>query len=90
VNWSHNASGWRAVSQHSTTKERVKTEKEDAEDFNPQQDENAEVELFIGATIGNQNEGTIYTDQRGNFPGRLYHGKQCIFVAYEYRSNQFW
>jgi hypothetical protein len=39
-------------------------------DFNPPQDESAEVELFIGATIGDQNDGTIYTDQTGSMPVR--------------------
>jgi hypothetical protein len=51
----------------STTKEMTPTKTEEAEDFNPQQDENADVELFIGATISEQNDSTIYTDQTGNF-----------------------
>ena len=46
----------------SMTKEKTQTETEKAEDFNPQQDEAAEVELFIGATITDQNDGTIYTN----------------------------
>ena len=53
------------------------------EDFQPKIDENAEIELFIGATIAEQNEGTIYTDQKGNFPVTSYHGKRAHFVAYD-------
>ena len=57
------------------------------QDFRPTTDKNAEVELFIGATIANTHDGTIYTDQTGNFPVRSFHGKRCKFIAYEYRSN---
>eukprot|EP00804_Cyclotella_cryptica_P027665 CCRYP_010275-RA/>CCRYP_010275-RA protein AED:0.43 eAED:0.43 QI:0/0/0/1/0/0/4/0/331 len=56
-------------------------------DFNPPVEDVQEVELFIGATIGEQNPGTIYTDQTGHFPVRSFHGKRYQFVAYEYRSN---
>jgi hypothetical protein len=56
-------------------------------DFRPPIDEKAEVELFIGATIADQNDGTIYTDNTGRFPVQSFHGKQIQFVAYEYRSN---
>ena len=56
-------------------------------DFRPPIDEEANVELFIGATIAEQNEGTIYTDNTGKFPVQSYHGKRIQFVVYEYRSN---
>eukprot|EP00804_Cyclotella_cryptica_P024369 CCRYP_020067-RA/>CCRYP_020067-RA protein AED:0.42 eAED:0.30 QI:0/0/0/1/0/0/2/0/521 len=56
-------------------------------DFNPTQEDVDEVQLFIGATIGEQNPGTVYTDQTGNFPVRSFHGNRCQFVAYDYRSN---
>ena len=56
-------------------------------DFRPPIDEEANVELFIGATIAKQNEGTIYTDNTGKFPVQSYHGKRIQFVVYEYRSN---
>jgi hypothetical protein len=56
-------------------------------DFRPPIDEEAAVELFIGATIAEQNDGTIYTDNTGRFPVQSYHGKRIQFVAYEYRSN---
>ena len=56
-------------------------------DFNPEQDEDAEVELFIGATIGNQNDDTLYIDQTGVMPVPSFHGNQYQFIAYEYRSN---
>ncbi len=56
-------------------------------DFRPPIDEEANVELFIGATIAEQNEGTIYTDNTGKFPVKSYHGKRIQFVVYEYRSN---
>ena len=55
--------------------------------FNPKQDETAQVELFVGATIALQNDGTIYTDQIGNFPVQSYQGKRCMSVAYKYMSN---
>ena len=45
------------------------------------------MEIFIGATIGEQNDGVIYTDQTGSMPVQSYHGKKCHFVAYEYQSN---
>ena len=57
------------------------------QDFRPLIDENAEVEFFIGATLTEQNEGTIYTDNTGRFPIQSFHGKKVQFVAYEYRSN---
>ena len=50
-------------------------------------DEKAEFELFIEATIADQNDGTIYTDQAGNLPVQSFHGKKCQFVVYEYKSN---
>jgi hypothetical protein len=56
-------------------------------DFNPPVEDVQEVELFIGATIDEQNPGTIYTDQTGQFPVRSFHGKRYQFVAYVYRSN---
>lgn len=49
----------------------------DPKDFNPQKDETAEVELFLGTTIALQNNGTIYTDQTGNFPVRSFHDKNA-------------
>ena len=42
---------------------------------------------FIGATIADTHDSTIYTDQTGNSPVRSFHGKRCKFIAYEYRSN---
>lgn len=66
----------------------AKKEAEDIElDYNPPQDENAEVKLFIGATIGDQNDDTIYTDRTGSMPVPSFHGNQYQFIAYEYRSN---
>jgi hypothetical protein len=53
-------------------------------DFRPPIDEEAAVELFIGATIADQNNGTMYTDNTGKFPVQSYHGKRIQFVAYEY------
>ena len=71
----------------STTKG-IKTKTESgATDFNPKQEDIEEVQLFIGATIGEQNTGTVYTDQTGNFPVRSFQGNKCQFVAYDYRSN---
>jgi UDP-glucose 6-dehydrogenase len=56
-------------------------------DFEPEQDENAECEIFVGATIGDQFNGTVYTDQTSNMPVVSYAGNKCQFVCYEYRSN---
>ena len=69
----------------STTRSKTTRQKQEEEDFNPPKEELEEVELFIGATIGDQKSGTIYTDQ--NFPVRSFRGKRCQFVAYDYRSN---
>ena len=65
----------------STTKQK-ETEQFIEADFRPPIDENAEVELFIGATIADQNDGTIYTDNTGSFLVQSYHGKKVQFVAY--------
>eukprot|EP00804_Cyclotella_cryptica_P022894 CCRYP_005101-RA/>CCRYP_005101-RA protein AED:0.41 eAED:0.41 QI:0/-1/0/1/-1/1/1/0/240 len=56
-------------------------------DFHPNINANIEFELFIGATIAEQNDGTIYTDQTGAFPVTSYLSNKYQFVAYEYRSN---
>jgi hypothetical protein len=71
----------------STTKGIIKRESDVKIDFTPNKEEVNEVQLFIGATIGNQNTGTVYTDQTGNFPVRSFHGNRCQFVAYDYQSN---
>ena len=57
------------------------------QDFRPPANDKAEVELFIGATIGEQNDGTIYSDQTGAFPVQSFHGKKSKMILYEYRSN---
>ena len=67
----------------STTKSQTSKADEIEKDFRPKPNEDAEVEIFIGATIGEQNDGVIYTDQTGNMPAQSYHGKKCQFVAYE-------
>jgi hypothetical protein len=64
-----------------TTKQRHSNQQIVEQDFRPIIDENAEVELFIGATIAEQNEGTIYTDNTGRFPIQSFHGKKVQFVA---------
>ena len=51
----------------STTKVRPRPP-DDEEDMRPKQDKNAEWELMIGATIADNNDGTLYTDQTGAFP----------------------
>ena len=77
---------WQRKGVRSTTKNNAEQEYIEA-DFRPPIDEAANVELFIGATIAEQNEGTIYTDNTGKFPIQSFHGKKVQFVAYEYRSN---
>jgi hypothetical protein len=44
-------------------------------------------ELFVGATIGDQNENTLYTDLTGKFPVKSFHGNHMVFVAYAYGPN---
>ena len=38
------------------------------QDMNPAEDANTECELFVGATIGDQNENTMYGNLTGRFP----------------------
>ena len=68
----------------STTKAQTFKADEIEKDFRPEPNKDTEVEIFIGATIGEQNDGVIYTDQTGNMPVQSYHGKKCQFFAYEY------
>eukprot|EP00804_Cyclotella_cryptica_P004439 CCRYP_006849-RA/>CCRYP_006849-RA protein AED:0.22 eAED:0.22 QI:0/-1/0/1/-1/1/1/0/209 len=56
-------------------------------DFRPPMNADVEFELFVGASIADQNDGMIYTDQTGAFPVTSYHSSKHQFVAYEYRSN---
>eukprot|EP00804_Cyclotella_cryptica_P012635 CCRYP_016911-RA/>CCRYP_016911-RA protein AED:0.50 eAED:0.42 QI:0/-1/0/1/-1/1/1/0/208 len=56
-------------------------------DFRPHINADVEFELFVGATIAEQNDGTIYTDQTGTFPVTSYHSNKYHFVAYEYCRN---
>jgi hypothetical protein len=72
----------------STTKtDKLQNQATTEEDFRPKIDEEAEVEIFVGATIAEANDGTICTDQTGHFPIMSYSGMKYQFVAYEYRSN---
>jgi hypothetical protein len=53
-------------------------------DFNPPQVVDVELELFVNAAIGNQNEGpAVYTDQTGSMPVPSFHCKRYHFVAYK-------
>eukprot|EP00804_Cyclotella_cryptica_P022237 CCRYP_017934-RA/>CCRYP_017934-RA protein AED:0.24 eAED:0.19 QI:0/0/0/1/1/1/2/0/738 len=56
-------------------------------DFRPSINADVDFELFVGATIAEQNDSTIYTDQTGTFPVTSYHSNKYQFVAYEYCSN---
>jgi hypothetical protein len=71
----------------STTKIRETKKDNAAEDFVPKQDEATEVKIFVGATIGDQNDGTIYTNQTGSMTDQSFHGKRYQFIVYEYRSK---
>ena len=71
----------------STTKSQTSKAEEIEKDYHPNPNEDAEVEIFVGANIGEKNDGVIYTDHTGNMPMQSYHGKKCHFVAYEYQSN---
>eukprot|EP00804_Cyclotella_cryptica_P001975 CCRYP_007400-RA/>CCRYP_007400-RA protein AED:0.40 eAED:0.27 QI:0/0/0/1/0.33/0/4/0/700 len=79
----------RRVRKHtrSTTKQQQAETQAIEYDFRPPINSYVEFELFVGATIADQNEGTIYTDQTGAFPVTSYHSNKYQFVAYEYRSN---
>jgi hypothetical protein len=57
------------------------------EDMHPNEDPNAECHLFVGATIGDLNDNTLYTDLTGKFPLRSFHVNQVVFVAYAYGLN---
>ena len=71
----------------STTKAQTSKADEIEKYFCPEPNKDAEVEIFIGATIGEQNDGVIYKNQTVNMPVQSYHGKKCDFVAYKYQSN---
>jgi hypothetical protein len=62
-------------------------EEEHDEDMNPMEEPEAGCELFVGATIGELNENTLYTDLTGKFPIKSYHGNHMVFVAYAYGPN---
>jgi hypothetical protein len=57
------------------------------EDMNPKEDAEAGCEIFVGATLGELNENTLYSDFTGKFPIRSFHGNQMVFVAYAYGPN---
>jgi hypothetical protein len=73
----------------STTKQHNNDKNAIEQDFRPLIDEDAEVELFIGATIAEQNEGTIYTDNTGRFPIQSFHGKKCNLLPMSTGAMQF-
>ena len=56
-------------------------------DMNPTEQANAACHLFVGATIGDQNDNTLYGDQTGRFPVQSFKGNNYIFVAYVYGPN---
>ena len=55
--------------------------------FRPIINATTDFKLFVGVTISEQNDGTIYTNQTGAFPVTSYHSNKYQFVAYEYWSN---
>jgi hypothetical protein len=63
------------------------TNNEDDEDMNPPEEPEAGCDLFVGATIGDNNDNTLYTDLTGKFPIRSSHGNKIMFVAYAYGPN---
>ena len=71
----------------STTKSQTSKADETEKDFRLDANDDAEVEIFISATIGEKNDGVTYTCQTGNMPVQSYHGKKCHFVSYKYQSN---
>ena len=50
-------------------------------DMNPPEDPQAECDLFIGATIGDINDNTVYMDLTGKFPVQSFSGMSLVFVA---------
>eukprot|EP00804_Cyclotella_cryptica_P024310 CCRYP_020870-RA/>CCRYP_020870-RA protein AED:0.35 eAED:0.35 QI:0/-1/0/1/-1/1/1/0/397 len=79
----------RRVRKHtrSTTKQRQSETQAIKHDFRPPINSDVKFELFVRASIADQIEGTIYTDQTGAFPVTSYHSNKYQFVADEYRSN---
>eukprot|EP00804_Cyclotella_cryptica_P005732 CCRYP_000071-RA/>CCRYP_000071-RA protein AED:0.41 eAED:0.41 QI:0/-1/0/1/-1/1/1/0/213 len=79
----------RRVKKHtrSTTHTRQANIEAINQDFRPTINSGVDFELFVGAAIAEQSDGTLYTDQTGAFPVTSYHSNKYQFVAYEYRSN---
>ena len=59
-------------------------------DMTPTENPNAECDLFIGATIGDIHDNTVYTDLTGKFPIQSFSGVTLVFVAYAYGPKLFW
>ena len=47
-------------------------------DMNPAEDASTECELFVGATIRDQNDNTMYGDLTGRFPVQSFRGNNVI------------
>jgi hypothetical protein len=60
---------------------------EEKEDMSPKEEPNAACDLFVGATIGDQNDNTLYSDLTRKFPIKAFSGNQVVFVAYAYGPN---
>ena len=43
--------------------------------------------MFCFATLADDIEGVLYSDQTGRFPVMLYAGMRYIFIAYVYDEN---
>jgi hypothetical protein len=55
--------------------------------MSPKEEPNAACDLVVGATIGDQNDNTLYSDLTGKFPIKAFSGNQVVFVAYAYGPN---
>jgi hypothetical protein len=56
-------------------------------DMNPTEEVDAPCDLFVGATIGENELDTLYNDLTGKFPIKSFRGNAYIFVAYAYSPN---
>eukprot|EP00804_Cyclotella_cryptica_P028568 CCRYP_015819-RA/>CCRYP_015819-RA protein AED:0.41 eAED:0.38 QI:0/0/0/1/0/0/4/0/399 len=80
----------RRVQKHtrSTTKMRQTKLQVIEHNYRPTINTNVKFELFIGATIAEQNDGTVYTDQTGAFPQHKYRSNAILVRAIKDQTDK--
>ena len=53
----------------------------------PEEDKNADCELFCFAALAEEFNSTIYSDATGKFPVPSYHGNRYVMIIYVYNAN---